>query len=100
MKGLLIIALVALIAALGWGVWQYKAASDNMQRAKVAEAQAASLKETVAAQERAAASLTDHLQRVEAQREQWRARAEELENAEGINDDLSPYLRGVLERVR
>lgn len=100
MKSLLIIALVALIAALGWGGWQYKAASDNMQRAKVSEAQAAKLKEAVEAHERAAATLTDHLRRVEGQRAAWKEAAEELEKELGIEDDLSPYLRGVLDRVR
>lgn len=94
------IALAALMAALCWGLWQRSIATDNLSRALAAEALAANLKEAVKAHERASDALSDHLQRVEDQGAAWKDAAEALEKEVGVADDLSPYLRGVLDRVR
>lgn len=66
---------------------------DATDRAAAAEAQ-------VEAHERAAAALTEHLTRVEAERAAWETIATELEKEEGVENTLSPYLRGVLNSVR
>lgn len=90
------LALASLLIMLGvgsWGWWQKSRADEAEARADRAEAM-------VAAHERAAASLNDHLTKVEQDRQKWQQIAESLENEEGIDDDASPYLRGVLERVR
>ena len=76
----------ALTAALWWGREQY-------QRAEAAEAQVAGYQE-------AARVLSAHVRAAEAERQRWRAVAEELSTVEGRDEELNPYERAVLDRVR
>ncbi len=78
--------IAALVAALWWG-------GEQHERAEAAEAQ-------VVAYQEAARVLSAHMRAAEAEREKWRSVAEELSTLEGRNEDLNPYERAVLDRVR
>lgn len=84
---------LALLLAGGWGYYQSSRADKAERRAVLAE-------ELAVRHQQAQAELDAHLRRVEEERENWKLIAEELEKEEGSEEELSPYLRGVLERVR
>lgn len=93
MKYLLLSLLLATFSAGSWGYWQKSRADDAIERAAVAEA-------AVAHHQHANNVLNDYLEKVEQENEVWRTKIEELEQEDGFEDILSPYLRGVLNSVR
>lgn len=85
---LILAALAAALAAVQ--TWRVGRLTD---RAETAEALAAGYAD-------GARKLDDHLRAVAAERDRWRAVAEELETVEGRDDPLNAYERAVLDRVR
>lgn len=81
------------LAVCFFGYYQHSRAEEALERASRAEAK-------VAAHERAAEALNQHLQRVAKERDDWAKVARELEELQGVEDELNPYLRELLDRLR
>lgn len=92
-----VLGVAALLAALWLVVGQRDAAraeaAEWQRRHAVAAARLAQVEDAVRIQR-------EHIARMEAEAERWRAVAEELQSLEGADAPLSPYLRAVLDRVR
>lgn len=92
----LTIVLAVCLAFCGMFWWGY----SHKQRAEEASARAIRAELQIVEHVRTLAELDRHLEETEKQRREWERIANELEQAEGASDKLSPYLRGILDSVR
>lgn len=88
-RTLAIVAVVSIVVAVGAAIL----AHDFRVKLNEANAQIEGYKE-------AARQLDAHLKAVEAQRRYWQDAATALQDIEGADETLNPYLRAVLDCVR
>lgn len=93
-------AALAIVLAVGWGLVERSWRQDALRDLASARLEIAALQEARAQAAAAAAELDKHLRRVAAARDRWAEIARETDNLEGADEPLSPYLRGVLDRLR
>lgn len=91
---------LAIMLAIGWGFMERSWRQDALRDLKAARLEVDVLQLARAQATAAAAELDKHLRRVAADRDRWAELARETNNLEGANEPLSPYLRGVLDRLR
>lgn len=85
----MLLPLALILLVVGWGVYAWHL------RAELSEANA-----QIEGYKEAARQLDAHLKAVEAQRRYWQNAATALQNIEGADETLNPYLRAVLDCVR
>lgn len=97
---ILLAAALVVGSLAAWGEFQRQGRLDALRDLTAAQAEIATLAAARQQAQDAAAELDKHLRRTAEARDAWAAIARETDNLEGADEPLSPYLRGVLDRVR
>lgn len=91
-----LLRLAPLVLALGVGLWGY----SQSVRANRAEARANIAERQVVMHQNAQAELSKYLVTLETEKRRWEELSAEMEKETGSDQELSPYLRRVLDSLR